>query len=168
MALINTTLRYPAISRRGVLLQGGCVLKRFKWNQSVNLIPEVWTGECLPAACQAVPACSLPPFHTRPPGCFPGTRSRSVDISGIHSPSDEDKQTIVSMVMYFYIISFRFNQSVSPEWQEVAIDRQSLFQHIAQQSGDSGSTAPQSGYQPGECLESLTAPARSAGKPAHL
>lgn len=40
-----------------------------------------------PAACRAVPAGSLPPCRTRPPGCCPGRGNRSAGVPGTHSPS---------------------------------------------------------------------------------
>lgn len=61
----------------------------FTWRKSVYLLVLV----SLPVACQAVPACSPPPCHTHPPGCYPGTGSMSVDTPGTHSPSDDTNQT---------------------------------------------------------------------------
>lgn len=53
------------------------------------------------------------------------------------------------------------SKCVSPEWRAAAAGRQSLSQHIVQQTWDSDSIVPQSCYQPDECSKSQTAPARS-------
>lgn len=67
--------------------------KVYVWETLTRSQVRIYQVESLPVTCRAVPVCSPPPCRTRPPGCCPGTGSRSVDTPGTHSPSDDNKQT---------------------------------------------------------------------------